>query len=167
MCYTLVLVLVEEYSELSPQAEADLERLLVRDNAIQDAAAFMEHLSEELSQLDQGNIHSLMGSEVQITQLLEHLDQAVMEIEKMETRLDVYDTLLSNVRESMTKLGSQYSVILLQNTNLKALCKEVDELVVSYHIIMSVLWRCGCVCVCCRVNWTWTHEWRAFCVTHL
>ena len=91
----------------------------------------MEHLSEELSQLDQGNIHSLMGSELQITQLLEHLDQAVMEIEKMETRLDVYDTLLSNVRDNMGKLGSQYSVILLQNANLKALCKEVEQLVVG------------------------------------
>ena len=103
----------------------------------------MEHLSEELSQLDQGNIHSLMGSEVQITQLLEHLDQAVMEIEKMETRLDVYDTLLSNVRDNMGKLGSQYDVILLQNANLKALCKEVEQLVVgslhdAYCIRLSV-----------------------------
>lgn len=94
----------------------------------------MEHLSEELSQLDQGNIHSLMGSEVQITQLLEHLDQAVMEIEKMETRLDVYDTLLTNVRDSMGKLSSQYSIILLQNTNLKALCQEVDALVVRQTV---------------------------------
>ena len=127
---------VEEYPELSPQAEADLENLLLRDNAIQDAAAFMENLSEELSQLDQGNIHSLMGSEVQITQLLEHLDQAVMEIEKMETRLDVYDTLLSNVRESMSKIGSQYSVILLQNTNLKSLCQEVEDLVVRPLLVI-------------------------------
>lgn len=95
----------------------------------------MEHLSEELSQLDQGNIHSLMGSELQITQLLEHLDQAVMEIEKMETRLDVYDELLSNVRDNMGKLGSQYSVILLQNANLKSLCKEVEQLVVGYYCI--------------------------------
>ena len=157
---------VEEYSELSPQAEADLENLLLRDNAIQDAAAFMEHLSEELAQLDQGNIHSLMGSEVQITQLLEHLDQAVMEIEKMETRLDVYDTLLSNVRDNMGKLGSQYAVILLQNTNLKALCKEVDDLVVRHAV---------CCCIqavvlvaflfAFRANWTLTLAWRASCVT--
>lgn len=99
----------------------------------------MEHLSEELSQLDQGNIHSLMGSELQITQLLEHLDQAVMEIEKMETRLDVYDTLLSNVRDNMGKLGSQYSVILLQNANLKALCKEVEQLVVGCAYIIGAV----------------------------
>ena len=112
---------------------------MLRDNAIQDAAAFMEHLSEELSQLDQGNIHSLMGSELQITQLLEHLDQAVMEIEKMETRLDVYDTLLSNVRDNMGKLGSQYSVILLQNANLKALCREVEQLVVGCVYLMHTV----------------------------
>ena len=33
--------------------EEDLEALLSRDNAIQDAAAFTENLSEELAHLDQ------------------------------------------------------------------------------------------------------------------
>lgn len=43
----------EEYQELSKQEEEDLEKLLTRENAIQDAAAFTEHLSEELAHLDQ------------------------------------------------------------------------------------------------------------------
>lgn len=159
--------MVEEYPELSPQAEADLENLLLRDNAIQDAAAFMENLSEELSQLDQGNIHSLMGSEVQITQLLEHLDQAVMEIEKMETRLDVYDTLLSNVRESMSKIGSHYSVILLQNTNLKALCQEVEDLVVSRMRSLSVSLSVTLCLVLSRTSWIWILGSKVFYVTLL
>lgn len=102
-----------------------------RENAIQDAVAFMENLSEELSQLDQSNIHSLMGSEEQIEQLMEYLGGGVMEIEKMEMRLTVYDELLAGVRETMQKLSFQYSHILRQNTNLKSLCDEVDELVVS------------------------------------
>lgn len=47
----------DEYRELSSQEEDDLEALLKtgRENAIQDAVAFMENLSEELSQLDQSN----------------------------------------------------------------------------------------------------------------
>ena len=102
-----------------------------RENAIQDAVSFMENLSEELSQLDQSNIHSLMGSEEQIEQLMEYLGGGVMEIEKMEMRLTVYDELLAGVRETMQKLSFQYSHILRQNTNLKSLCDEVDELVVS------------------------------------
>ena len=124
----------EEYRELSPQEEADLEDLLKsgRENAIQDAVAFMENLSEELSQLDQSNIHSLMGSEEQIEQLMEYLEGGIIEVEKMEMRLTVYDELLSTVRETMQKLSFQYSHILRQNTNLKLLCEEVDDLVVSF-----------------------------------
>ena len=45
----------EEYQELSVGEEVDLEALLTRDNAIQDAAAFTENLSEELAHLDQVN----------------------------------------------------------------------------------------------------------------
>ncbi len=122
---------VEEYRELTAQEEADLEELLGRENAIQDAASFMEHLTEELSQLDQSNIHALMGSEKQIETLMEYLEGGIAEVENMEMRLNVYDELLSNVRDTMQKLSSQYSHILRQNTNLKALCKQVEEIIVS------------------------------------
>jgi len=91
----------------------------------------MEHLSEELSQLDQGNIHSLMGSETEIQDLMARLEQGVLEIERMEMKINVYDELLSTVREAMGKLGVQYSNILLQSNNLKSLFDEVNELVVS------------------------------------
>ncbi len=108
-----------------------MEELLGRENAIQDAASFMEHLTEELSQLDQSNIHALMGSEKQIETLMEYLEGGIAEVENMEMRLNVYDELLSNVRDTMQKLSSQYSHILRQNTNLKALCKQVEEIIVS------------------------------------
>lgn len=141
----------EEYHELSAAEEEDLETLLSRDNAIQDAAAFTEHLSEELAHLDQvdlflcpplnrtyilvlppqANIRALMGSEVAITQLMHSLDEAVREVGDMETKLDVYDQLLSGVRSTMAHLGGQYAAILMENKNLQALLEEVDELVVS------------------------------------
>ena len=122
--------LSEEYQELTEQEEKDLEDLLLRENAIQDAPAFMENLSEELAQLDQGNIHSLMGSETQIRELMTDLDQAILEIEQMEMKLTVYDELLSGVRVMMQKMGQQYSCILVENKNLRALHTEVEDLVV-------------------------------------
>ena len=125
------MVIIEEYRELTSQEEADLEELLGRENAIQDAASFMENLSEELAQLDQSNIHALMGSEEQIENLMEYLEGGIAEVEKMEMRLTVYDELLSNVRDTMQKLGTQYSHILRQNRNLKALCDEVNGIIVS------------------------------------
>ena len=72
-----------------------------------------------------------MGSEVEIAQLMHGLDQAVREIGDMETKLEVYDQLLSGVRNTMGRLGGQYSAILMENRNLQALLSEVDELVVS------------------------------------
>ena len=119
----------EEYQELTEQEEKDLEDLLLRENAIQDAPAFMENLSEELAQLDQGNIHSLMGSETQIRELMTDLDQAILEIEQMEMKLTVYDELLSGVRVMMQKMGQQYSSILVENKNWRALHTEVEDLV--------------------------------------
>lgn len=139
MIVLLLMIGTEEYRELTAQEEADLEELLGRENAIQDAASFMENLSEELAQLDQSNIHALMGSEKQIEQLMEYLEGGIMEVEKMEMRLTVYDELLGGVRETMQKLNFQYSHILRQNTNLKSLCNEVDELIVCLLLGLLLL----------------------------
>ena len=146
----------DDYQELSTHEEEDIEKLLGRDNAIQDATSFMENLSEELAQLDQGNIHSLMGSETQIQELMERLEQGIVEIERMEMKMNVYDELLSTVRESMHKLGGQYSRILLQNSNLKALFTEVDELVVSASWLSESLSHTHTLSIClCRASLTW------------
>ena len=72
-----------------------------------------------------------MGSEVAISELMYGLDQAVREVGDMETKLEVYDQLLSGVRTTMARLGRQYSAILVENRNLQSLLNEVDELVVS------------------------------------
>lgn len=128
----------DDYRELSPHEEEDIEALLGRDKAIQDAASLMAQLSEELAQLDQGNIHSLMDSETQIQELMERLEQGVVEIERMEYKMNVYDTLLSTVREAMSKLGIQYSRLLLQNDNLRSLFAEVEELVVSWSLTLTL-----------------------------
>lgn len=87
--------------------------------------------------LHQANIRALMGSEVAITELMHSLDQAVREVGDMETKLDVYDQLLSGVRTTMANLGGQYAAILMENKNLLALLEEVDELVVSVSQISS------------------------------
>lgn len=75
-----------------------------------------------------------MGSEKQIEQLMEYLEGGIMEVEKMEMQLNVYDELLASVRDTMQKLSFQYSHILRQNANLKSLCDEVDDLVVSCNV---------------------------------
>ena len=51
--------------------------LIVR---FQDVAAFTEHLSQQLAQLDDANIHTLMDSESQIQSLMRQLDVGLREI---------------------------------------------------------------------------------------
>lgn len=46
----------------------------------QDVAAFTEHLSQQLAQLDDANIHTLMDSESQIQSLMRQLDVGLREI---------------------------------------------------------------------------------------
>ena len=46
----------------------------------QDVAAFTEHLSQQLAQLDDANIHTLMDSESQIQSLMRQLDIGLREI---------------------------------------------------------------------------------------
>lgn len=114
--------------------------------------------------LSQANIRALMGSEVAITELMTSLDQAVQEIGDMETKLDVYDQLLSGVRDMMGKMGSQYAAILMENRNLSALLKEVEELVVSCSVVrVSVRGTSLSVTPICRPSWTLTPLWSTRC----
>lgn len=47
---------------------------------MQDVAAFTEHLSQQLAQLDDANIHTLMDSESQIQFLMRQLENGLKEI---------------------------------------------------------------------------------------
>ena len=79
----------EEYQELTEKEQEDLEKLLKEEErrsggqagGVQDIAAFTEHLSQQLGQLDDANIHMLMGSEEQIQRLMKQLDNSLMEIQ--------------------------------------------------------------------------------------
>lgn len=112
----------------------------------------------------QANIRALMGSETAILELMHGLDQAVREIGDMETKLEVYDQLLSGVRTTMASLGSQYSAILMENRNLQSLLREVDELVVRREFLAKVA---ICESVLCRPSWTLTPEWSTHFSTHV
>lgn len=52
----------------------------------------------------------------------------------METKLAVYDELLTTVRNSMGSLHNEYSRILVWDKNLKKLLNAVDDIVVSMSL---------------------------------
>ena len=98
-----------------------------------------------------------MGSEVAISELMGSLDQAVREVGDMETKLEVYDQLLSGVRTTMARLGGQYAAILLESRNLQALLEEVDGLVVSWPLVAAS--RSAPLLPPLRPSWTWIPVW--------
>ena len=79
----------EEYQELTDKEQEDLEKLLKEEErrsggesaGVQDIAVFTENLSQQLGQLDDANIHMLMGSEEQIQRLMGQLDASLTEIQ--------------------------------------------------------------------------------------
>ncbi|KAG0714482.1 Exocyst complex component 1 [Chionoecetes opilio] len=93
---TMDAVLEEEgdYQALSEREQQDLERLMEQcDSAVSNAEAFAEQLSRDLSMLDGANIHTMMASEAQVKALMEMIDSAYTEAEKIEERLDSYDEI--------------------------------------------------------------------------
>lgn len=99
--------------------------------AISNAEAFMEVLARDLSLLDGENVQCVLASEAQVESLMEQLDIAIAEAEKLEKRLDGYDEILCHVRETMEKMEKKNSMISVVNKNNTLLLKELENIVVS------------------------------------
>ena len=59
-------------------------------SGIQDVEAFMEHLSQQLAQLDEANIHTLMDSETQIHSLMTRIDKTMLEIQVCKCVMSIF-----------------------------------------------------------------------------
>lgn len=119
-----------DYRALSEKEQMDLERLMEQcDSAVSNAEAFAEQLSRDLSVLDGANIHSMMASEAQVEALMEMIDTAYTEAEKIESRLDSYDEILQHVKDSIEKIADKNTSIEQTNANNSKLLEELDRLI--------------------------------------
>ena len=78
----------------------------------------------------QANIHSLMGSEAQVMQLLSLLEAAEKEAGGIETELDKYENVLQQARVAMTTVGEKNVSLETANNNNRLLLSELNTLVV-------------------------------------
>ncbi|XP_033743453.1 exocyst complex component 1-like isoform X1 [Pecten maximus] len=123
-------VLEEDYQALTGKEESDLALLMSESQAaISNAESFAEQLSKQLSVLDGANIHSIMGSEDQVLNLMRLLDDGINQAEKIEERLDSYDKILQNVKDQMEMMRDKDSLINTRNKNHQHLLEELDSLV--------------------------------------
>ena len=120
----------EEYQDLSAKEEQDLNRLFNQTAwAISNSEAFTGQLVGELELLDQQNIETIMRSEVQITQLMLVLDNAVQELERMSDHLVECETLLQAARESIEVVQLRDTNLDVEERNSKLLYKDIQALI--------------------------------------
>ena len=83
----------------------------------------------------QANIQSMMASEVQVKALMEMIDSALDEADKIEKRLNHYDETLLLVKDSIDKMAEKNFFIEQTNSNNRLLLTSLDHLIVSCHSI--------------------------------
>lgn len=74
----------------------------------------------------------MMASEAQVEALMEMIDTAYTEAEKIESRLDSYDEILQHVKDSIEKIADKNTSIEQTNANNSKLLEELDRLIVSW-----------------------------------
>ncbi|XP_041359925.1 exocyst complex component 1-like isoform X2 [Gigantopelta aegis] len=128
----------EDYQALTSKEETDLELLMSECAvAISNAEAFAEQLGKQLSVLDGANIHSIMGSEDQVLNLMRLLDDGINEAERIERKLDSYDNILVNVKEQMEVMKEKDRLMRIRNTNHQCLLEELNSLVSQLDLDMK------------------------------
>lgn len=99
--------------------------------AISNAEGFMEILSRDLSLLDGENVQCVIASEEQVETLMEQLELAINEADRLEKQLDSYDEILCHVRDTMEKMEKKNSMISIVNRNNQLLLSELENLIVK------------------------------------
>ena len=119
-----------DWHALSEREEVDIEKLMSGcEYAISNAEAFADQLSKDFSVLDGANIHSIMGCEDQVLELMVLLDQGVHEAVRVEERLEEYDLKLKGVKDLMEFMKDKDTLIQVKTRNNQKLLQELDSLV--------------------------------------
>lgn len=59
------------------------------------------------------------------------IEAAIQEAERVESRLDAYDEILSHIRETMEKMKEKNLLIEIADNNNKKLLHELEQVIVS------------------------------------
>lgn len=120
----------EDYQALTAREESDLESLMAQyDFVIGNAEEFTEQLARELSELDAANIRSIMASEQKVQGLMNMLQTSFDEISDLENRLDIYDDILKNVKDSVTQMEEKDARMKIQHKNNIKLLNDLENMI--------------------------------------
>ncbi|ESO07376.1 hypothetical protein HELRODRAFT_76461 [Helobdella robusta] len=118
------------WKALSKKEQSDLELLMSQcDFAISNAELFAGQLTKDLSVLDGANIHSIMGSEDQVIEMMRLLDRGCEEAEQIEKKLREYEIVLETVKDLMDCMKDKDALINIKNKNHRKLLEELEALI--------------------------------------
>lgn len=125
----------EDFQALTEKEEHELNKLMVDSSmAVTDAEQFMEQLGQNLHDLDGANVQSILASEKQVNALLEQIEEAIAEANRVEARFDEYEEILGHVRDTMEKMGEKNTMIEVANNNNINLLSELERLVAQLDL---------------------------------
>lgn len=146
--------LSEDYQAITEREETDLNKLMSGcEFAISNAEAFMDIITRDLSLLDGENVQCVLASEAQVEALMEQMEAAIQEAEKIENRLDEYDRILCHVRDTMEKMDKKNTMIEVANKNNQTLLIELENIVVCILDVVFVCFAAIMYFIYSRVNW--------------
>ncbi|KAH9944208.1 exocyst complex component Sec3-domain-containing protein [Epithele typhae] len=96
-------------------------------------------LLDELMALDKANIHSFIESDDRIGTVLKYLDEAILELDNMESVMSSYKIYLNAVSDDIAYIQSQGRGLQVQTQNQRALLDELEELLQTVQVDSSSL----------------------------
>ncbi|KLO20758.1 hypothetical protein SCHPADRAFT_816552 [Schizopora paradoxa] len=96
-------------------------------------------LLDELMQLERANIHSFLESDDRISTVMQYLDEAITELDGMESTLSSYKIHLNAVGDDIAHIQSQNRGLQVQTQNQKVLLSELEKLLQTVHVDRETL----------------------------
>lgn len=75
--------------------------------------------------ISQANLRAIISSEKQVTQLMGSIDEALVEVDRMEETLQIYDELLGSVKQQMDHIHRENSLLHHVISNKTRLMDEI------------------------------------------
>lgn len=91
-------------------------------------------LTDELMALEKANIHSFLESDDRVTVVLRYIDEALAQLDTMDTQVSTYKIHLNAVGDDISFIQSQNRGLQVQTQNQKALLSELENVLKTVHV---------------------------------
>ncbi|KAF8898913.1 exocyst complex component Sec3-domain-containing protein [Infundibulicybe gibba] len=96
-------------------------------------------LLDELTALDKANIHSFLESDDRINIVLKYMDEALSELDNMDSLVSSYKIHLNAVSDDITYIQSQNRGLQVQTQNQRGLLNELENLLQTVQVNQDAL----------------------------